>query len=76
MKTIYSHGKDFFSCFSCDKTLTLEEPGERIMYVNGDKRIVEHVCKDCFDSSEYQDAIKILSSKYGMDIRSFPQMQD
>jgi hypothetical protein len=75
-RTVYSHGREFCSCTFCNKLLTLEEPGERVAIIMDGKRIVEHVCKECFDTDGYQECIKDLSNKYGMDIRSFPQMQD
>jgi hypothetical protein len=76
IKTIYSHGKEFSSCAYCDKELTLEEPGERIMYIMDHKRIIEHTCRNCFNGSDYQELIRDISNQYGMDIRSFPQMID
>lgn len=76
MKTLYSHGREFCSCFNCDKELTLENPGERIMYIKNGIRYVEHTCRECFDDPCYQEIIKDFSNQYGMDIRSFPQMQD
>lgn len=76
MKTIYSYGKEFYSCFSCNKELTIENPGQRVMYVQKPLQFVEHVCNDCFNETDYQDCIKDISNKYGMEIRSFPQYQD
>lgn len=77
MKTFWDHGnKGFYSCKECNKELTIDEPGERVAIIMDGKKIVEHVCKECFDSTDYQDGIKVLSNQYGMEIRSFPQMQD
>ena len=76
MKTIYQHGKEFESCECCDKELTFDNPGLRLMHVEGNKRYIAHVCKECFNGFSYQEIVRDLSNKYGMTIRPFPQMQD
>lgn len=76
MKTIYSHGKKFSSCAMCDKELTFDEPGQRVSYDSDGKCIIEHICNDCFHEEDYQRIIKHISYRHGINVRSFPQMQD
>ena len=76
LRTIYSHGLEFWSCAICDKELTINDPGQRVMYIQKGVRYIEFVCNDCFGEPDYQDIIKDTSNKFGMDVRSFPQMQD
>ena len=76
MKTLYSHGVDFYECTYCDKKLTVEEPGKRVCHIADKIRYIEHLCTECFDDPEFQDIVKNYSFKYGMAIRSFPQNID
>jgi hypothetical protein len=76
MRTIYSHGTEFHSCAMCDKELTFDEPGQRVTYDQNGKRIIEHICKECFAEEDYQELIKHISFQHGIFIRLFPQIQD